>query len=662
MQRTGRIVQPRTRRRIRGQGARVMIVMVVLFLGFSLVRLQVLASEELALVARENMMRPLVTRAPRGTVYDRHGQVVAENVVGYQVLMMPAPLDSMRAILDRLRPVIGLTDSDIEVGLRRFRRAPGLPMEVLRNADPIAVARLEERRHLFPNVLLNEYPLRHYPQGDLVAHLVGYVAEISERELELPDFEGYQQGRWIGKAGLERYHEQRIGGEPGIRYLEVDARGRIKRWLPEEVGVPAIPGQDLHLHLDLDLQRYVAELFEDIRNNPAMAHLRGDLQAAFVALEPQTGGVLALYSSPTYDPNIFTGGIGAADWQRLNEDPSRPLLERVTGAIQPPGSTFKLQVAAMALQQGVIRPDEFMPISCGGGMTYLNRYARCHLASGHGRQNLILGIQNSCNVYFYQVGIRMGLARFVETGARLGFGSPTGIDLPSEIPSFFPQDLDAWARRFGARPTENEIMSLSIGQGMVTISPLKLAHQYVALARRDGKALAPRVANTGEEVPTTYELAVDAAHLESMRMGLRRVVAPGGTAGLTRLPVWDFMGKTGTAQNPHGDSHGWFVAMGGPPGGEPEIVAALLVMHARAGSAISGMVGNAINFYLNKKHGFPFERYATPRERLPRGLSVNWQWYQSPVVDPPPLPQEEAVARVRALARQLGAGQRTAGN
>jgi penicillin-binding protein 2 len=652
LQRTGRIVQPRGRRRLRGQGARIAIISVVLFLGFSLVRLQVLASEELALVARENMMRPLVTRAPRGTIYDRHGQVVAENVVGYQLLMMPAPLDSMRATLERLRQVVGLTDADTAVALRRFRRAPGLPMEVLRDASPVAVARLEERRHLFPNVLLNEYPVRRYPQGELVSHVIGYVAEISEQEMALPDFEGFQQGRWIGKAGLERHYEGRIGGEPGIRYLEVDARGRIKQWLPEDVGVPAIPGQDLHLHLDLDLQRYVAEIFKDVPNHPRLAGLRGKVQAAFVAIEPQTGGVLALYSTPTFDPNLFTGGIATADWQRLNEDPLIPLLERATGAIQPPGSTFKLQVAAMALALGVIRPEEFMPISCTGGMTYMNRYARCHSASGHGRQDLLRGIQNSCNVYFYQVGIRVGLNRFVEEGARLGFGRPTGIDLPSEIPSFFPENLDVWARRFGARPTENEIMSLSIGQGMVTISPLKQAHSYVAIARRDGKAPAPRLANTGEEPPITFELGTSPEHLEALRRGLRRVTAPPGTAALTRLPHWDFMGKTGTAQNPHGDDHGWFVGMAGPPGGEPEIVASMLVMHGQAGSLVSGWVANAINFYLSRKYGRPFDRYPTPRERLPRGMSVDWAWYTSPVTDPPQLDQEEAAARAAAAAQE----------
>jgi penicillin-binding protein 2 len=214
-------VEPRKRqdhtrslRRIRGQWARVLVTVCALALVYSFVQIQLIGSEEYAVVARDNRLRPIVTRAPRGTIYDRYGQVVAENVVAYQVLLMPAPFDSIRSALDQLTPVLGLTVGDIAVALRRYRREPHLPLEVLRNASPGAVARLEERRFMFPGVLVHQYPKRRYPVGQPVGHLIGYVAEISREELELPEFRGYRQGRWIGKAGLERAYEDILNKDP----------------------------------------------------------------------------------------------------------------------------------------------------------------------------------------------------------------------------------------------------------------------------------------------------------------------------------------------------------------------------------------------------------------------------------------------------------------
>ncbi len=595
---------------------------------FALARVQLVANEHYALIAKENRLRPVVVRAPRGTIYDRYGRVVAENTVGYQVLLMPAPLDSMMAVVSRLRPILGLTDEQIERAVRKYLRQSHLPMEVDNNASHAAVSRLQERRFLFPGVLIHEYPKRRYPAGSAVAHVLGYVAEISEQELKLPEFSEYEQGRWIGKAGLERSYERVLGGEPGMRYLEVDAVGRIKRWLPEEAGVPPIPGRDLRLHLDLDLQRYVMELFRDLGAG-------GAVEAALVAIEPQTGGVLALYSSPNFDPNAFVGGVDPQTWARLSQDPGNPLLDRVSGSAQPPGSTFKMATAAMAMQLGLLKPGDRMPIACGGGLRYQGRYARCWLGSGHGSLDLVGAIKNSCNVYFYQVGIRIGLERYLELGSRMGFGRPTGIDLPNELSSTFPQGMAWWQDYFGYRPNDNEIMSLAIGQGAVNLTPLKLAQLYVAVSRPDGKAPVPRLAQTDEPPRFELDLGLEEEQVRTLQRGLRRVVGPGGTAALSRLPGWDFMGKTGTAQNPHGPDHGWFVGMAGPWGRDPEIVVAMLLSYGEHGYVASGVVANVVNFYLNRKYGRPFDRYPTPRDRLPRGLPVDWSWYMSEVIDPP---------------------------
>ncbi len=299
MQFSSRIHQSRSQRLRRGTGARGIIIALCAFLGISLYRLQIAGGESFALQARQNRMRPVVVRAPRGTIYDRHGRIVAENIVGYQVLLMPASMDTLRAQVGRLSGVLGLDSADVEAAFKRYRRAPHLPMEVMRDAPPEAVARLEERRFEFPEALVQEYPKRRYPAGPAIAHFIGYVSEIGEADLTRPQYEGYEPGRWIGKAGLEAQYEKRLGGEPGVRQLEIDARGRIKQWLPPELGRPAVPGQDLQLYLDLDLQEFVAHVFPK------------DFTGAFIALDPKTGGILAYYSNPTFDPNDFIGGVDA---------------------------------------------------------------------------------------------------------------------------------------------------------------------------------------------------------------------------------------------------------------------------------------------------------------------------------------------------------------
>ena len=423
----GRLRTPRRERIRRSRMARALIALLGLGLGAALFRLQVLQSDELVLTARSYRLRAVSVPAPRGTIYDRHGHVVAANRPGYEVLLMPAPPDSMAVRLARLRPVLGLTDAGVRRAMRSWQGQQHLPMTVLQAADPFGVARLVERRAEFPDVLLHEHALRYYPDGEDVAHIVGYVAEISDRELKelFPD---YEQGRWIGKNGLEKQYERVLGGKPGVRYLEMDAQGRIVRWLPEELGVPPVPGRDLRLHLDLDLQRFIAAIFPKEYNG------------AIVALDPATGGVLAYYSHPTFDPNRFTGGIPAAYWTVLQEDPRKPLVDRVAGSAQPAASTWKLAVAGMALHLGVIDPEERLP--CTGGVSYGGRYARCWYAPGHGPQDLVSAIRNSCNAYFYQLGIRIGFERFLSTGTRLGFATMTGIDLPTEIANSFPDSPD----------------------------------------------------------------------------------------------------------------------------------------------------------------------------------------------------------------------------
>jgi penicillin-binding protein 2 len=288
----------------------------------------------------------------------------------------------------------------------------------------------------------------------------------------------------------------------------------------------------------------------------------------------------------------------------------------------------------VALDVGAIDPEEYMPIACTGGMLYGNRYWDCWYAPGHGRMNLIEGIKNSCNVYFYQVGLRIGLDRFLESGIRLGFDQRTGIDIPHEIRPNFPPDREYWQRRFGLTATEGEVMSMSIGQGPLVMTAIKLAHVYTAIARPDGRVPAPRFARDIDAPPDTYHVDLDQRDVWYLKAGMRRVVGPGGTAALSRLRDWDFIGKTGTAQNPQGPPHAWFTGLGGPQGGEPEITVTMFLEFGEHGWLASGYVAEAINFYLDRKYGRPFQGWATPRHRANRGLTINWN-YSEPVLDPP---------------------------
>jgi penicillin-binding protein 2 len=637
MQQYGRTGADRARRLRRSRAARAVVAAALTILGLTLYRLQVVQGEEYVMTARHNRLRELPVPAPRGTIYDRTGRVVAENVPGYQVQLMPSQADSMAAQIERLRPVLGLTDEQIERARRRWSRQRHLPLVLLEDASPRAVAALAERRHHFPSVLVHEYAKRHYPAGAAVAHFIGYTGEISERELDSPDFAGYEQGRSIGKAGLERQYEKLLGGTPGRRYLEVDAWGRIKRWLPEERGAAPVPGRDLHLYLDLDLQQYIAEIFPR------------EWTGAIVALDPRTGGVLAYYSHPTYDPNLFIGGISADAYRALLNHRNKPLLDRVVASGQPAASTWKLAVAGMALDLGVITPEEYMPQACTGSYFY-GRVARCWYSAGHGRQNLVEAIKNSCNVYFYQVGVRIGLERFLEHGTRLGFNRKTGIDVPHEIAPNFPGDVEWYRRRWGYVPQDNEVLSLAIGQGPITMTIIKLAHVYAALTAPGGRVPAPRLAIESGAPADTFDFHTTPRDRWFLEAGMRRVVAPGGTAGLSRLGNWEFIGKTGTAQNPHGPSHAWFVGTGArAPGEPPEIAVTMFLEFAEHGYTASGYVAEAINFYLDRRYGRPFRRWATPRLRAAHGLPYDHAALAAPIIDPP-LPPATSVERRRTTA------------
>jgi penicillin-binding protein 2 len=571
------------------------ILVMLATLGAAFFRTQVIRNTEFILRADDNRFREVVIPAPRGTVYDRNGQVIAETITGYTLSVEPGPMDSVRTRVLGVIPVLERDSTHVPEILERARAHPLEPVVVSHHLTFRQLSRLQEHPVKLPGMLLQARPIRRYPHGEAVAHLVGYVAEISARELGSPAWEGYRRGQMIGKAGVEREYERTLGGRPGARFVEVDARGRVVGRFAEQLSTPPEAGHDVRLTIDLDLQRYARAVFPQ------------EMRGAVVAMIPSTGEVLALYSSPTYDPNLLVGRIPPKVWRELNTDPARPLINRATHGIYPPGSTWKLATALIGLEKGVIKPEDRMPFSCTGGMSYAGRYSRCWKKEGHGYQDLVGAIANSCNVYFYQLGIRLGIGLLTEEGTRLGFSRETGIDLPVEKVGTFPSGRDWYKRRFGWTPPPSEVMNLAIGQGPNSQTPIRMAQFFSALAG-NGTAAAPHLRVRGERRPVETDLRVQPRTLEAVRRGMAQVLEPGGTAAASALRRWKLYGKTGTSQNTADPKrpHGWFTGFAGRRNGPPEIVVAVIVEFGESGSGAAAPVASKVaGYYLDKKYGYP---------------------------------------------------------
>ena len=609
-------------RRRRAHAAGVVLALLMGLLTVAFFRAQVVSGTAWALQSESNRLRVLTVPAPRGTIFDRYGNVIADNAPSYSISLFPAPIDSLAASLRRLQPLLGLDETMVQELMEQARADRRQPLLVVQDADYEQVSTLEELRAEFPDIFLEMRPKRRYIAGPALGHVLGYVGEISGDELLLPAFEEYVQRMVIGKDGLERQYEEPLQGQQGVRYIEVDAVGRVVGSFQGQAAAPALPGRDLHLNLDVGLMEYIHEIFPE------------DGRGAVVALNVEDGGILALYSAPSFDPNEFVGGIDRKLWEELNSDPTRPLFNRAVVGRYPPASTWKVATAAIALKMGVLDPSENMPAPCTGSFAYGRDVRRCWNAAGHGHLDLAGALAHSCNVYFYQVGLRIGLENLVREGSRFGFGEPCGVDLPVESTGVFPATLGFWEDRYGFPPTENEVLSLAIGQGPNDQTPLKMAQFYLALAR-GGSAPAPHLAQSeavGEAAPG-WSLDLGEEDVDAILEGLRGVTAPGGTAYLSTLEHWDLIGKTGTAQQGLGEepSHAWFVGIAGPWGSPPEIVVTVIVEEGVSGSAVAAPIASkAADFHLRMKYGIPTDTIQTLREHYLTGVPAPWAGQTGP--------------------------------
>ena len=585
----------------------VWLVLGVLVLAFF--RTQILGHGKYQLQSETNRLRPIPLPAPRGVIFDRNGRVLAENVPGYTVSLLPAPEANLRTTLARIASIASIDSADMERVLQRARRAPYQPALVLGDAPFSVVSALEERRVEIPGLLIQAEPKRHYPDTTIAAHLVGYVGEVTEGERATKRFASVRLGGLVGKDGLEREYDDTLRGSEGVRFVEVSARGQMVREAEAAANLAPVPGADLHTTVDLELQRYIAQTFP--------AGQRG----AVLALNPNSGEVLALYSAPGFDPNAFVGGISAPYWRSLNESAARPLLDRAIQTRYPPGSAWKLGVAAMALKRGIVGFRSRMPIPCRGGLQYGNRFFRCWNAHGHGDLTLTEAIAQSCDVYFYQLGIKLGVTTLLEDANAWGFRGRTGIDLPGEIPSEFPTGPEYYDRLYGARRWTSAVaLNLAIGQGENAQTLVQMVRLYQQLAS-DGRMRTPFLVRPSPNRPTeNVSLDLTPAQIAGLRRAMIAVVEQ-GTARGSRLASLQIAGKTATAQNPHGPDHGWFIGFG--PAEKPEIVVGAIIEFSQHGSAVAPLVARTIAHYLGVDETRAARiRIAVPADSAPEPFQI----------------------------------------
>jgi len=546
--------------------------------------LQVLHGEEYRFLADNNRLRRVVVPPQRGTIYDRRGRVIVGNREGYAIVIdREKPSDTARLVRELSSP-LGLQEDVLRERIERYRGRPTYERAILKEDVEFAdVAFVESHRLDYPTLQVVTEPKRDYVEGRDTSHLVGYVGEASEAQLRSdPDL---MLGDTVGKTGIERAYDNLLRGQHGEELVEVNSLGR--RIGPATSGRPPVSGADAPLTIDIDLQRKLVEAL-------------GDEVGAGIFLDPRNGEILALASTPAFDPSLFAKRFTRAEWRTLIEDPLRPLQNRAIQGLYPAGSTFKLIVALAGLENGVI--DEGTSVSCSGGAFFYGRRFGCWKKGGHGTLGLIGAIAQSCNVYFYTVGNRIGIDRIAAEATKFGFGQRTGIDLPGEEVGIVASP--AWKMATFHEPWYvGETISVSIGQGATQVTAMQMA-QLAAQLATGGVAYKPRIMRPARGVPVAPEVlrraTIDPHALAVLRRSMVQVVES-GTASKAKLPGITVAGKTGTVQVFKASSgvdsdkldkkyrdHAWFI--GFAPLENPTIAFAVLVEHGGHGGSISAPI------------------------------------------------------------------------
>lgn len=572
-----------TQRRLDGVQNGLLAVVALLLLQFWL--LQGVNSKRYRELAENNRIRTLGIAAPRGTVTDRSGKILAENKPSFKIIVTIGPSASIDTIASELSTYVGVDEAEIRQKLGK-PRAAYQPVTIKTKATFEDVAAVEARRRELPEVSIEVVPVRSYPQARSAAHVVGRVGEVTDRQLRQPAFADYEPGRVVGQSGLEALYNDALTGTDGLRRVVVNSRG-VEVELAEDQ--PAITGGTVELTLSADLQAAMEEVF-------------ANRAGSAVALDPFTGEILGLVSSPGFDPNAFISGVDRSVWEGLARDPQTPLLNRVVQGQYSPGSLFKVVVAAAGLEEGLITPES--TVFCPGYASIYGHVFKCNRPDGHGLVSLSRAIGESCNVFFYQLGARLEIQRLATYARRFGLGSVTAVDLPNEAPGLVPDPT--WKERILKAPWyQGETISVSIGQGQVLATPLQMARMMAVIAN-GGVLVQPHIVRlvSGRPVAITppRSIGLRPSTIAAIRKGLFMAVNSRGSGQRAQIEDLVVAGKTGSAQVVSSaklakgvesiQPHAWFA--GFAPLDKPRIVLAVLIDHGGSGGAAAAPVARAI--------------------------------------------------------------------
>ncbi|MBN2710675.1 MAG: penicillin-binding protein 2 [Calditrichaceae bacterium] len=546
------------------------IAFIILAVGF--INLQIGQQEQYEERSRDNFVRKIVQTPVRGLIHDRDGDILVDSRASYMAALIPrnASEKSIQFVCD----VLKLNIDEIKEQLTKqygFR-----PVIIARDIDYEQLVRLEENRLTLPGVITMTEPKRYYPPDVMSPHIFGTIGEISKSEHTVNEM--YEPGDMIGKSGIEKKYDSDLRGVKGAEYIRVDAAGKeLGQYDPSQNHQP-LHGSDLHLFLDYRMQLFAESLFVD-------------KLGALAAIDVRNGAILALVSKPDYDPRMLAGKIDQDVWLNLMSDQSHPLYSRAIQSAYPPGSTYKIVAAIAALQENIITPR--WKAYCPGYFQIGRKTIHCWNLKGHGTLDLLGAIKNSCNVYFLQLGLKIGLDEWSKYSKMLAFGKRTGIDLPNENTGLVPT-TEYMNKVYGVNGwTKGNLANLAIGQGELLVTPIQLA-QFAMILANKGVYHTPHLVDYYYDyskkskivfpTDTKYVTGISDEVYDIVREGMRQV-CDGGTGWLGKVPEIETAGKTGTAQNPHGDTHAWF--MGFAPFDRPEIAVAVIVENAGSGGGIA---------------------------------------------------------------------------
>lgn len=568
--------------------------LIVIVLAARFFSLQIISGELYQQQSLENSVK-IETKFPvRGNIYDRNGKLIADNRPAFSVYLVRSRTNSQT--IELVSSILNIDKDEIQEKLKQG--GPFQPVKIARHVNQVTLTTLQENILDLPGLEWKVEPKRHYVYSRAFSHVLGTLGEIDEDELDKNS--EYEPGDVVGKKGVEKKLDQQLRGKKGYEFVKVDALGRVVEKVNQKKSSLPYPGKDLYLTIDSRLQKCADSLFVGYRG-------------ALVAIDVRNGEILTMLSNPNYDLNIFAGPVNSKIWNDLISDSLHPLYDRATQSTYPPGSTYKLVAAIAALNEHIITPH--WSVNCPGYYKIGRRVVHCWKADGHGTLDLTGAIRNSCNVYFYRLGLEIGLDVWTKYSKLFGFGSQTKVELANEKEGLVPSK-DYYERVYGIRNiTAGLVANLAIGQGELLVTPIQMA-QFAMILANEGVYYRPhlihklldKVTKT-EQSPQISEKKIDSIEpevFEIIKKAMGEVVAE-GTGVRARIMGVKVAGKTGTAQNPHGDSHSWFICFA--PYDNPQIAVSVIAENAGGGSAVAAPIaGNYLRRYFYLKGMFDYEK------------------------------------------------------